>query len=338
MNPAGTSSLDGLSEVFDLTEMPARFAAPAPAPLILTARQPGGSRRVDPRVARAVRTALDTRSALLIRGLAVTDPMAVTALGDLIFAGEPAFATGEHPHAQGAEGVYRPVRFAPAETLLWHHENSFNARWPRFIMFACAVPAEEGGETSIVNSRLVYEQMPLNATGPLARHGIRYERLCDGRTSRSWEQIYGTADRDLAHQRAAANGDDLIHTADGARITMLRPAFQAVRHGTSWFNQMLHWHPHALPADLRQMMAGGLVPTYRTCRVGDGTQIPSGTVNMLIEAHRAVEFAIRWRAGDVLLIDNEVVAHGRLPYRGRREHFVRMFAARDSGAASQEIR
>jgi alpha-ketoglutarate-dependent taurine dioxygenase len=336
MNLPGSSSLDQLSQIFDITELPARFLPSAPVPVVLTVRQQPRGALLDTATAQAIRAELDARAALLIRGLTVADPCAVSAVSDAVFAGEQAFASGEHPQVQGAEAVYQPVRYAPAETLLWHHEDSFNAKWPRFVMFTCAIPAHDGGQTTIADSRLVYTQMPQAIKETLARHGIRYERLCDGRTSRSWEQIYGTSRHDLAHRRATANGEDLLLTSHGARIRALRPAFQQTPHGTSWFNQLLHWHPHALPAELRRMTADGLLPAYRTCHVGDGTEIPADPVDLLIEAHRSVEFAIQWRPGDVLLIDNAVVAHGRRPYCGRREHFVRMFAPHSAGAIAKE--
>src|SRR5262249_32919644 len=161
-------------------------------------------------------------------------------------------------------------------------------------------------------------QMPQDVREPLAQHGIRYERLCDGRTSRTWDQIYGTTDRDEAHQQAEANGEDLIFAADGARIRAVRPAFLTVTHGTGWFNQLLPGHPHAPPAELRKMVAAGLPPTYRTCHAGDGSQITPQTVDLLMQTHRAAEFPVPWAAGDILLIDNTVMAHGRRPYRGRR--------------------
>src|SRR5262249_44241889 len=196
------------SDVFRVDELPARVAAAAPAPLVLTPRHPAASLPLDPAVAGAVTAAVVTHAAVLIHGLPVTDAAAVAGLADQVFAGESLFSTGEHPQTDDHTALYRPVRYAPTETLLWHHENSFNADWPQYIMFACAIPAADGGETTIVDSRLVYAQMPPQVREPLARHGIRYERLCDGRTSRTWDQIYGTADRDEAQRQADANGEE----------------------------------------------------------------------------------------------------------------------------------
>ncbi|HUR04769.1 MAG TPA: TauD/TfdA family dioxygenase [Nonomuraea sp.] len=316
--------IDELSDLFGVEELPLPVAHPAPAPLALFARRPTTVHQVDTQVADVLVQELTARAAILIRGLNISGSVDAAQLADRVFAGHQPFSTGEHPEVDDHAGIYRPVRYSPSETLLWHHENSFNATWPRYLMFVCARPADEGGQTTIVDSRLVYEQMPAELRAPVARHGISYERLCDGRTSRSWQQIYETTDWNQARQQAEADGEELTFGDHSARIRAVRPAFLSVAHGVSWFNQILHWHPRALPDELREMVTARLVPSYRSCKTGDGTAISPDTVLRLVEAHCAVELAVRWAAGDVLLIDNTIIAHGRRPFRGPREHFVRM--------------
>lgn len=245
-------------------------------------------------------------------------------LGDQLLGRLPVFTTGEHPLAEGSDTVYRPVRYAPDEKLLWHQENTFNNTWPRLIMFASVVPAAHGGQTPLVDSRLVYAQVPAQLRDAFATHGICYQRMSDGVSGRNWRQIYRTDDPDTAQARARDNGERLELTSHGAIIGALRPAFLPVRSGTSWFNQLLHWHPDALPGALRQMISDGLLAPPRTCTLGNGEPIEASTVETLIEVHRDLEYPVAWQPGDVLLFDNEVMAHARNPYRGRREHYVRM--------------
>jgi hypothetical protein len=275
-------------------------------------------------VAQSLLDAVRTHAAVLLRGLHLPDARAVAALGDRLLAGLPAFATGEHPRAQGANSVYRPVRYAPEETLLWHHENSFNSTWPLIIMFTSTAPALEGGATTLVDGRLVYAQVPERIRAAFAARGIRYQRSVGAVTGRTWQQLYRTTNPAEARRAAAEGGEELEITADGARISALRPAFLQVEHGTSWFNQVLHWHARALPRELRQLISDGLLAPPRSCTLGDGEPIEDATVELLIEAHEDLEYPVQWRHGDVLLFDNEVMAHGRRPYRGPREHYVRM--------------
>ena len=51
---------------------------------------------------------------------------------------------------------------------------------------------------------------------------------------------------------------------------------------------------------------------------GDGTPIPDEDMDQVREAIWKNMVFFKWRRGDVLIIDNDAVAHGRMPYRGPR--------------------
>jgi alpha-ketoglutarate-dependent taurine dioxygenase len=56
----------------------------------------------------------------------------------------------------------------------------------------------------------------------------------------------------------------------------------------------------------------------------DGTPIPDAYVEQV--QNRGLDHAVNvdWRPGDVLLIDNVLVAHGRRPFEGSRRVLVAM--------------
>jgi alpha-ketoglutarate-dependent taurine dioxygenase len=317
-------SLNDLASHFDAEQLDISCAPGAAQPLCLTARKdlPSGHLAAD--LTRAVHSELSQRGALLIRGWDATNAARANAVCDDLLAGFMPFATGEHPEVNGSGALYEPVKYAPEEKLLWHHENSFNAVWPRYVIFVCAVPATEGGATPIVDGRLVYQCASKDVRDLLLRHGIIYERLCDGAAGRTWQQLYRTDNMTEALGRAKENGEDLIFSSSGAHITAPRPAFKRVQNGTSWFNQLLHWHPRALPADIREMVSEGLLPMFRNCMAGNGEEIPSDAVDDIIKIHADLEYSFPWQSGDILMFDNEIFSHARDPYRGRRLHFVRM--------------
>jgi alpha-ketoglutarate-dependent taurine dioxygenase len=329
-----TGYLDALHRHLTFTPLAVDTVPGAPAPLLLTVKP--GTGRLDPGTAGAIRAAFADRGVLLLRGFQPVDPTGVAAFTDQLFPGQPVVGTGEHPQADDTEAVYRPVPFAPDKTLLWHHENSFNADFPRTLIFICRTPAPQGGATTIVDSRLVYHQVPAEVRQRFAA-GIRYTRRCDGYTSRSWQQLYGTDDPDTADRYAAANGEVLVIDGTAACITAHRPAFHPTAHGPSWINQLLHWHPAALPADLRNLIRRGTVPVFRDCTFGDGSPIADVVVDQVSAAHRRHEYPVAWQPGDVLLVDNTVFAHGRHPYRGTREHYVRMVGHVRHHQASQPV-
>jgi hypothetical protein len=64
------------------------------------------------------------------------------------------------------------------------------------------------------------------------------------------------------------------------------------------------------------------MPNY-TC-YGDGTSFGPGELDEFRQAYEAEAFQFFWEAGDVLWLDNFLMAHGRNPYSGQRRIVVGM--------------
>jgi alpha-ketoglutarate-dependent taurine dioxygenase len=57
---------------------------------------------------------------------------------------------------------------------------------------------------------------------------------------------------------------------------------------------------------------------------GDGQPIEDSVVEELREAYRQETVAFPWQPGDILMMDNMLVAHGRNPFTGPRKILVGM--------------
>lgn len=53
--------------------------------------------------------------------------------------------------------------------------------------------------------------------------------------------------------------------------------------------------------------------------MGNGEPLPDEDCERLAESYRAVTVAWPWQAGDVMILDNLIVTHGRNPYQGTRD-------------------
>ncbi len=62
----------------------------------------------------------------------------------------------------------------------------------------------------------------------------------------------------------------------------------------------------------------------RNAYFGDGSPIPDADLDAVRAAYAAETIAFPWQAGDILVLDNVLAAHGRRPFQGTRKIVVGM--------------
>ncbi|MEV0116662.1 TauD/TfdA family dioxygenase [Streptomyces sp. NPDC050844] len=270
---------------------------------------------------------LADHGAVLLRGFSVTtthdlEPLAAALVDELYR------DNGEHPRASLSGSISSPVFFPPEEKLLWHTENSFNDTGPARIMFCCARPAASGGETPIVDSRQVFRRLDADLRSEFLAKGVMYVRHYGTGLGLDWREVLRTGDRSEAEARCAQQGLRSAWDGDRLRTEAVRPA--AVRHPRtgvwSWINQAQHWHPACLAPATRAALEATHTPDAlpRQCHFGDGSPIPDEAMAEICRVYAELEVCFAWERGDVLVLDNILVAHARNPFSGPRELLVAM--------------
>jgi hypothetical protein len=145
----------------------------------------------------------------------------------------------------------------------------------------------------------------------------------------SWQSSFQTTEKSVVeHYCRESSVNFEWKGGDRLRISEVRPA--VAKHPKTgdmvWFNQAVQFHPsvfgEVIYRSLLTTMAEDDLPTY-AC-YGDSSQIEIRSLN---EIHRLLEqeaIVFPWREGDLLLLDNMLVAHGRLPFEGPRKILVAM--------------
>ena len=266
--------------------------------------------------------------AILFRGFGILEPESLEAFATAVCS-SLFDENGEHPHDSVSGNVYTPVFYSPAKKLLWHNENSFNYRWPRKIMFCCVDPADEGGETPIVDSRAVFAAIDPEVRRRFMKGGLIYSRNYGEGLGLDWTDVFHTEDRGYVEEYCRQNDLEFEWREDGGlRTRCRRPS--VIRHpetgDASWFNQAQHWHLACLDSETRTSLEYIFEEEDlpRNCFFGNGDAIPDSDMEHIMDVYERLEVAFPWQAGDVLLVDNILCAHARNPYSGDRKLLVAM--------------
>ncbi|HEY6324302.1 MAG TPA: TauD/TfdA family dioxygenase [Thermoanaerobaculia bacterium] len=268
--------------------------------------------------------------ALLFRGFAVDGAAglrrfcAATAGGQLLD-----YRDRSSPRHEVGDRVYTSTDYPAEQAIRMHNEGTYWVTCPRKIYFFCHVAPERGGETPIADGRRVLARLDPDLAARFADRRLLYLRNYNDGFGLPWQTVFQTADRGEVERYCRANAIALEwKDGDRLRTRQLRPAL--VRHpGTGevlWFNHAAFFHVSSLEPQLRAALLAEFAEEelpYNTY-FGDGSAIPADDLEAVRRAYQEETVLFPWRQGDLLMLDNLTVAHGRQPFTGRREILVGM--------------
>ena len=149
--------------------------------------------------------------AILFRGFGLSSPqdfcttVEATGMGNIPYIGGAAVR-----HNIVKDRVYTTNESPPQEPIPFHHEMAQTPNPPTHIFFFCDVEPPKGGETPIILSHRVYDNMRKNFpefTKKVEKIGVKYRRVMpdqDDESSaigRSWRSTFLTQDKSEAEER-----------------------------------------------------------------------------------------------------------------------------------------
>jgi alpha-ketoglutarate-dependent taurine dioxygenase len=145
----------------------------------------------------------------------------------------------------------------------------------------------------------------------------------------SWQAVFETDDKE-AVERYCREGDVEFEwkRGDGLRLSQVRPA--VARHPQTgeevWFNQADQFHPTEMDEQTRKAVLSVMKEEElpKNAYFGDGTSLDVAMLEEIRTATRRQMVTFPWQVGDLLILDNMLVAHGRMPFKGPRKILVAM--------------
>jgi len=270
---------------------------------------------------------LEEHGALLFRGFATSEVGDFQALASRLTSGLYG-DYGDLPRSD-TEKVYGVTPYPPDGTILFHNESSHMHQWPMRQLFYCHVPARSGGETPIVDCRAVYRALEPGLRDRLEQTELRYVRNFIEGVDVSWQDFFKTDDRDAVEAYCREHGIHFSWKGDNDLMTyQIAPAVAThPRTGEKvFFNQIQLHHVSCLGTELRAAMERMFPPEDlpRNVYLGDGGIITDEEVAAITELYWQHAVAFPWQQGDVLMVDNMLVAHARNPYTPPRKMYVAM--------------
>jgi alpha-ketoglutarate-dependent taurine dioxygenase len=278
---------------------------------------------------------------VLFRGFGLTssqdlEKLVVAASGELL-----RYTYRSTPRRQIHGEVYTSTEYPNNQSIPLHNEMSYTRDWPLKIWFLAVEVATQGGETPIADSGRVYQRIDPGVRREFTEKGVLYVRCYGQGLDLSWREVFQTADPLEVEAYCRRSGIEL-EWQDGDRLRTHQVCQGVATHPTTgetvWFNQAHLFHVSSLPPEVREALCSqfGEANLPRNAFFGDGSAIPVSVLDEIREAYDRESLCFPWQPGDVLMLDNMKVAHGRAPFSGRRKVLVAMAEPHSPAAASAE--
>lgn len=258
----------------------------------------------------------------------------------------------------GTQYVFTASEMPPFFPIPQHLEMSFLPAPPRKIFFCCLeAPTSSGGETCLCDFSKVYDQLDPSIRQEFEDKGVMHIRNYNGQKTlftdptmlKGWHDVFDTDDKQVVEEELRSSGQDYSwQKNDGLRIINTDQAVE--KHPETgkkvWFNhsQLFHWA--MIPDEFNRIykrlgnlkywffswlmwvlkfffltILGPKWVGFHTA-FGDGSEIPEYYLEHLRDVIWKNMVFNRWELGDMLMIDNFRVSHGRQPYTSKRKVVV----------------
>lgn len=225
------------------------------------------------------------------------------------------YVGGAAPRKVIVGNVFTANEAPPDQLIPFHHEMAQVPTFPKILFFYCDTEPVQGGQTPLVLSNEVYKEMARAESEfvkELEFRGVVYNRVLPTEDDpmspigRGWQSTYQTQDTNEAEKKCKEQGTTFEWLKNGClkTRTAVLPAVRVDgRSGKkTWFNSIiaayLGWK------DERN-------DPQKAVTFPDDTQMPENAMKTLEATFERLAIDFQWKKGDIVMVDNQQVLHGR---------------------------
>lgn len=233
------------------------------------------------------------------------------------------------PRSQVSGSIYTSTEYPADQLIPLHNEMAYSSSWPMKICFFCVKVAEEGGETPIADSRKVFNGIKSKIREQFLNKKIMYVRNYGEGLDLQWENVFQTNDKSKVEAYCRQAGIE-FEWKEGNKLKTSQVCQAIATHPktgeTVWFNQAHLFHISSLEPKVREFLISNFKESElpRNAYYGDGSPFEVSVLDEIREIYRQETITFPWQKGDILMLDNMLAAHGRMPFSGTRKVVVGM--------------
>jgi alpha-ketoglutarate-dependent taurine dioxygenase len=236
--------------------------------------------------------------------------------------------TPRHSEGGKSDRVYISTIYPSEQTIRQHNEGTYWTTWARKIFFCCLTAPDVGGATPLTDTAKVFADIdPAVRQRFIDKDWMLVRNFNDG-FGLPWQEVFQTESRDEVENYCDSHAIR-YQWKDGDRLRTysVRPAVYNLPNNSDekvWFNHAAFYHYTSLDPAVREALMSEYSQEqlpYNTF-YGDGSHISPEDAEHIREAYERHKVSFPWQPGDVLMLDNMSIAHGRQPYQGDRKVIV----------------
>lgn len=190
-----------------------------------------------------------------------------------------------------------------------HGEMYYQQNIPLLLWFFCAHPALKNGETTVCDGRQFFNELSSSTKELFSKKKLKYVGHFN---KKDWQKRYKTDDLSVVKQICISNNTQIqINEDESIDLQYICPAIHKSRCGKY------------------QVFINSLLPAKhiapRSVFFDDNSEIPDDFISELNKIADKITTEISWQKGDILMVDNTRIMHGRRAFvDNQRDIYLRL--------------
>jgi alpha-ketoglutarate-dependent taurine dioxygenase len=267
---------------------------------------------------------VDRYGGVLLRGFKIHSLSEFSQCASLVTPKLQEYMFRSTPRSNIGKNIYTSTIYPANREIALHNEFSYFHQWPNRILFYCSVPATVRGETPIANGAQVYNRLPKDIIDKFEQKKVMYVRNYSEGLDLSWQEVFQTDSTSTVSDYCDKNSINYEWYNNGNSLRTSHIAQATITHTITnqkvWFNQAHLFHfsnlDHETQNLILEVCSKETIP--RNSFYGDGSDIEVDYLTAIRECYQKEKITFKWQRGDIMILDNTILAHGRATYSGER--------------------